>query len=349
MAKSIDIPDVVSNVKVAINAQGKSSKATSTYTIKKLGQNIIGKYNTLTQDMLSESNCKYIIKYDYTLANNTIVVPENCILEFDGGSISNGTLVGNNTIVSTILEEDKVLININKQGTIIVQPWDFNVKPDEEDVTNANGLIKFKDKEAGNGMGKVILRNNFVEQYPSNTWMFTKVKGIVYLLYSYKGKVYAIYNADEYRGLVLKNNVVKETLSYHPENLPEIVEENYLAYTTESNVHTITLPDGSTITSTVLDATEMFMLDETEKVKVNLLTQSMIDKKNTIYIIKYDFDLEGKEITIPEGCILDFDGGSMSNGSIVWDNTKLTNIYSNTILINITESGTKKVFEPIYL
>ena len=305
--------------------------------------------NRLVQSNINKPNTKYVVKYNFTLANQTITIPEGCILDFDGGSFSNGTLVCNDTIIVSDLTEEQVLINTNLEGTFIRKTHDEILKADEEDVTNANGLIKFKDKEAGNGMGKVILRNNFIEQYPSNTWMFTKVKGIVYLLYSYKRKVYAIYNSEEYRGLVLKNNVVKETLTYHPENLPEIVEENYLTYTTEDNVHTITLPDDSTITSTVLDATEMFMLYETEKIKINLLTQDIIDKENTIYVIKYDFDLEGKEITIPEGCILEFDGGSLNNGSIVWNNTKLTNIYSNNILINITESGTKKVFEPTYL
>ena len=55
----------------------------------------------------------------------------------------------------------------------------------------------------------------------------------------------------------------------------------------------------------------------------NILTQEMINKPNTIYIIQYDFDLNGAEITIPEGCVLDFKGGSVSNGSIIGYNTKL--------------------------
>lgn len=44
---------------------------------------------------------------------------------------------------------------------------------------------------------------------------------------------------------------------------------------------------------------------------VNTLTQSMINKSNTIYVIQYDFTL-GKDITIPENCILEFEGGSIS-------------------------------------
>lgn len=50
--------------------------------------------------------------------------------------------------------------------------------------------------------------------------------------------------------------------------------------------------------------------------KVNVLQQSMISQKNAIYVIQYDFDLRGACITIPEGSILEFDGGSFRNGSI---------------------------------
>lgn len=50
--------------------------------------------------------------------------------------------------------------------------------------------------------------------------------------------------------------------------------------------------------------------------RVNTLAQSMITEANTIYEIRYDFDLRGKEITIPEGCTLKFEGGSFKNGTI---------------------------------
>ena len=59
------------------------------------------------------------------------------------------------------------------------------------------------------------------------------------------------------------------------------------------------------------------------KVKKNLLYQDMFTQSNTIYEIRYDFDLGGKEITIPEGCVLDFQGGSFSNGSLTGNYTKI--------------------------
>lgn len=55
----------------------------------------------------------------------------------------------------------------------------------------------------------------------------------------------------------------------------------------------------------------------------NVLTKDMINKSNTIYEIRYDFDLNGEEITVPEGCILDFQGGSLNNGVIVGNNTAI--------------------------
>lgn len=54
---------------------------------------------------------------------------------------------------------------------------------------------------------------------------------------------------------------------------------------------------------------------------VNTLTQNMLKDEYTCYIIKYDYDLHGAEITIPEGCILDFQGGRLINGNIVFNNT----------------------------
>ena len=79
----------------------------------------------------------------------------------------------------------------------------------------------------------------------------------------------------------------------------------------------------------------------------NMLTQDMVNQPHTIYMIQYDFDLDGAQITIPENCILKFDGGSLSNG-------KLTSIgyvrcinsdtpdYSNELKCNIDNNFVDK-------
>ena len=53
--------------------------------------------NTLTQNMINDENTIYVIQYDFVLCEN-ITIPTNCILDFDGGSISGAyTITGNNT------------------------------------------------------------------------------------------------------------------------------------------------------------------------------------------------------------------------------------------------------------
>lgn len=78
------------------------------------------------------------------------------------------------------------------------------------------------------------------------------------------------------------------------------------------------------------------VVDKDYNVK-NILTKGMIDKENTIYEIRYDFDLNGKEITIPDGCVLDFQGGSLDNGTIVGNITQVNaehvRIFSNIIIL----------------
>ena len=49
---------------------------------------------------------------------------------------------------------------------------------------------------------------------------------------------------------------------------------------------------------------------------VNTLTQVMMKNTNTIYVIRYDFDLSETSITVPEGCTLYFEGGSLKNGTL---------------------------------
>lgn len=57
------------------------------------------------------------------------------------------------------------------------------------------------------------------------------------------------------------------------------------------------------------------------KVKKNILTQDMINEPNTVYEIRYDFDLDSAKIIIKEGCILKFEGGSFTNGGIEGNGT----------------------------
>jgi len=80
---------------------------------KYLRKNITNSVNILTQSMIANANTIYYIQYDYDLNGATITIPNNCVLEFDGGSISNGVLGLNNAFLKG---EPKILCNIT--GTI---------------------------------------------------------------------------------------------------------------------------------------------------------------------------------------------------------------------------------------
>lgn len=48
----------------------------------------------------------------------------------------------------------------------------------------------------------------------------------------------------------------------------------------------------------------------------NILTPIMVNQPNTIYEVRYDFDLNGGTINVLENCTLKFEGGSLNNGFI---------------------------------
>ena len=75
----------------------------------------------------------------------------------------------------------------------------------------------------------------------------------------------------------------------------------------------------------------------------------MLSEANTIYEVRYDFDLNGETIEMQEGCTLKFCGGSLKNGTFVCNNTNITSIYTNSLFDNITFNGSFGEFDFKYL
>ena len=68
----------------------------------------------------------------------------------------------------------------------------------------------------------------------------------------------------------------------------------------------------------------------------NILTQDMINQPSTIYYIQYDYDLGEKIISIPEGSIIKFEGGSINNGTLNITGNIISSIIGNGIIHNVT-------------
>ena len=106
-------PGSSADVNVKVTALTTNSNVPVTYKTIILKKNLVNGVNTLTQEMMSATNTKYVIKYDYVLGED-ITVPDNCILEFDGGSIS-----GNNTLTLTKTHISGIINILSKvTGTI---------------------------------------------------------------------------------------------------------------------------------------------------------------------------------------------------------------------------------------
>lgn len=77
---------------------------------------------------------------------------------------------------------------------------------------------------------------------------------------------------------------------------------------------------------------------------VNLLTQSMFLKENTVYYIQYDYTVVDVGIQIPSGCILNFIGGKLQGGPLVSNSTIIIDSYNTKPIENIDIYGYFKYY-----
>lgn len=189
-----------------------------------------------------------------------------------------------------------------------------SVKADEEDITQEEGNLKLKDRsydEANfSGKGYVILRKN-IQEITVPKFDLTISSGCT------------------------TNGTITVTLGDSPTQVevttdastPEAVAQLIQAAIPESTIEgaIVTFTSNPTLDYSTTGVTGS-VADNSYQENRNILTQEMINNPNTVYEIRYDFDLNGQEITIPDKCVLKFQGGSISKGSLIGNNSL---IYSN--------------------
>lgn len=75
----------------------------------------------------------------------------------------------------------------------------------------------------------------------------------------------------------------------------------------------------------------------------NILKQTHVNKPNTAYVIRYDYNLDGATLDIPENSVLIFDGGSLSNGTVNLNNARiLPQAFTIQDYLKCTINGTYK-------
>lgn len=218
--------------------------------------------------------------------------------------------------------------------------------PDEEDITaltpdkNGNSFLALKDRIYNptlfNGKGYKILRKNFIDTELAvikiNIVSPTFLEGdIDFNINNKSTKVHlspTIHNTTK-----LVSEAIKDAL---------IIACNDYEVTVVNSVIILTRKYSGNTSPTTFEmyntGVKVIVEDSTIIDKRNVITQEDINKTDTIYEIRYDFNLDGKTITIPKNCILYFTSGKFYNGSINMDNT-IISTFSEEILSEINING----------
>ena len=184
---------------------------------------------------------------------------------------------------------------------------DYVYSVNEDDIEIEDGYftkkkIKFADRKYDpstySGKGYKILRKNIVEYT-------VKLEFEIESGCTNNGTITVSVNGISYDIEITSDSIT-------PESVAQLISSSIPGSTLEGNVITFNGETSISFSTTGIKGkvTNRYISEK------NVLTQDMINKTNTIYEIRYDFDLNEKEINIPEGCILKFEGGSINNGTL---------------------------------
>ena len=67
-------------------------------------------------EQFTQDNTIYVVQHDFDLKGNSVTIPENSVIQFDGGSLQNGVLIGCNTIVKSV-DSRLILNSVDLNGT----------------------------------------------------------------------------------------------------------------------------------------------------------------------------------------------------------------------------------------
>ena len=93
---SIDMNDA-DEEDITRNADGKLQFKDKEYG-DGMGYIILRKNKSFTEQV-TKNNTIYEIRYDFNLGDTSVIIPEGCVLKFQGGSLINGIIEGNHTII----------------------------------------------------------------------------------------------------------------------------------------------------------------------------------------------------------------------------------------------------------
>ena len=222
---------------------------------------------------------------------------------------------------------------------LLVEGGDVVNNPDEEDITtevvNEEHVLKLADRDYRpdqfSGKGYKILRKNLKRINLAVT------KITVNTIPTADGEISITINNVDTHVTIAKDTQNTTTLVATAISEALIPEHEDYDVEVADNVVTLTRKHSGEVETSAFDVTTTGMtLDIEDSVKTvtrNLITPVMVNQPNTIYEIRYDFDLDGQTIEVPENCTLKFDGGCLRNGTVILNYTYLCGYVSlpNTV------------------
>lgn len=222
-----------------------------------------------------------------------------------------------------------------------------SIVPDEEDLTvstpneNGNSLVSLKnrvyDPTSFSGKGYKILRKNIQPvDIVSTKINITKVPSSDGILY---------FTINDKNIQVTVSSVKDNTTSLVAQKIASTLKESLIEYEVLIDTSLITLKRKSSglVTpstfSTNTTGVVCTITDSTKREFRNILTQDMINQPNTIYEIRYDFDLDDITLNMLPNSVLKFIGGIIRNGKIVGAKTSIINSSNIEIFNKITFEG----------
>lgn len=121
-----------------------------------------GCISVLEQDMMLRENYKYVILYDMDLQGETITVPEGSILSFQGGTLKNGTIIGQDTFIENSGDFDEIW----GEGLIREGTWRTGIDTALDETSDhavENRVVTQVIRELQQGL--VNTDNNFTNYY----------------------------------------------------------------------------------------------------------------------------------------------------------------------------------------
>lgn len=210
-----------------------------------------------------------------------------------------------------------------KLGDRFVVEGDVTNLPDEEDLTSVKeserDVLKLADRSYAprgfSGKGYKILRKNIKPV----SLAVTKI--VVSSVPTSDGYISFIINGVEsHVDVVASSDTTTDKVA---DKIAAKLSVTMTEYEVLKDASTITLTrkfGGEISTSSSFSAVNTgascSITDSTKREFRNILTQAIINQPNTIYEIRYDYDIQGENIKAPEGSTLFFNGGGFKNGHV---------------------------------